>query len=152
MRIPRLGLFRYLLPLFAILLLWSCGDVSAPPGSTITIEPSSLTIENSLPTAETSTQYYTVSVVDEDGNPVGDVKLSISFIWASPSPYNLVQLYKGDVPVDSPFEATTDEFGAYTFRLDFISGGGYEYKGDVEVRSGAAFASSTLEVTTGSSQ
>ncbi|NOZ25199.1 MAG: hypothetical protein GXO94_03800 [Nitrospirae bacterium] len=138
--------------MFAILFLWSCGDVSAPPDSTITINPSSLTIENSLPTTETSTQYYTVSVVDKDGNPVGDVKLSISFIWASPSPYNLVQLYKGDTPVDSPFDATTDEFGAYTFRLDFVSGGGYEYKGDVEVRSGAAFAASTLEVTAGTTQ
>lgn len=141
--------FKYVLPLIAILFLWSCGDISAPPDSTITINPSSLNIENSLLTTETSTQYYTVSVVDKDGNPVGDVKLSISFIWASPSPYNLVQLYKGDTPVDSPFDATTDEFGAYKFRLDFISGGGYEYTGDLEVRSGAAFAASTLDVTAG---
>jgi len=146
----RIRHFKYVLPLIAMLFLWSCGDVSAPPDSTITINPSSLTIENADTDAKWTTQYYTVAVVDKDGNPVGDVKLSISFIWASPNPYNLVHLYKGDNRVDSPFDATTDEFGSYTFRLDFISGGGYEYKGDLEVRSGAAFASSTLDVSTGS--
>ncbi|VAX30598.1 hypothetical protein MNBD_NITROSPIRAE02-622 [hydrothermal vent metagenome] len=139
--------FKYVLPLIAILFLWSCGDVSAPPGSTITINPPSLSIENGDATARWTTQFYTVSVIDKDGYPVGDAELSISFIWASPNPYNLVQLYKGTTPVDSPFSATTDEFGAYTFRLDFISGGSYEYTGDIEVRSGAAFASSTLDVT-----
>ncbi|MEC4685975.1 MAG: hypothetical protein VST71_09630 [Nitrospirota bacterium] len=139
--------FKYVLPLIAILFLWSCGDVSAPPDSTITINPPSLSVENGDTTARWSTQYYTVSVVDKDGYPVGDAELSISFIWASPNPYNLVQLYKGDTPVNSPFDATTDEFGAYTFRLDFISGGAYEYTGDIEVRSGANFASSSLEVT-----
>ncbi len=144
--------FKYVLPLIAILFLWSCGDVSAPPGSTITIDPPSLSItsvsnENGTSPVITATKYYTVSVVDKDGNPVGNVKLSISFIWASPNSSNVVQLYKGDTKVDSPFEATTDEFGSYKFRMDFISGGAYEYTGDLEVRSGAAFASSTLDVT-----
>ncbi len=31
--------FKYVLPLIAILFLWSCGDISAPPDSTITINP-----------------------------------------------------------------------------------------------------------------
>ncbi|HEC97910.1 MAG TPA: hypothetical protein ENI58_07145 [Nitrospirae bacterium] len=150
----RIRHFKYVLPLIAILFLWSCGDVSAPPDSTITISPSSVSIEsvieaNGTSPAKWSTQDYTVSVVDKDGNPVGNVKLSISFVWASPSPYDLVQLYKGDTKVDSPFEATTDEFGSYKFRLDFISGAEYEYTGDLEVRSGAGFASSTLDVTVG---
>ncbi|GMT46992.1 MAG: hypothetical protein IEMM0007_0558 [bacterium] len=149
--------FKYVLPLIAILFLWSCGDVSAPPGSTITIDPPSLSIEsvideNGTSPVKKSPQYYTVTVVDKDGNPVGDVKLDISFVWASPNAYNLVQLYKGDTPVDSPFEATTDEFGSYKFRLDFISGGELEYTGDLEVRSGGAFAASTLDVTVGTVQ
>ncbi len=144
--------FKYVLPLIAILFLWSCGDVSAPPGSTITIDPPSVSIESVIEKdgsspVRTATTYYTVSVVDKDGNPVGNVKLSISFIWASPNSSNVVQLYKGDTPVDSPFEATTDEFGSYKFKMDFISGGTYEYTGDLEVRSGANFASSTLDVT-----
>ncbi len=148
----RIGYLKYVLPLIATLFLWSCGDVAAPPGSTITISPSSVTVTNGDATAEWTTQYYTISVTDKDGNPVGDVELSISYIWASPNAYNLVQLYKGSTPVDSPFVATTDEFGSYKLRLDFVSGGGYEYKGDLEVRSGASFASSTLEIKTGTSQ
>ena len=148
----RIRHLKYVLPIIAMLFLWSCGDVTAPPGSTITIDPSSVSItsvsdETGASPAFWTTKYYTVSVVDKDDNPVGNVKLSISFVWASPNPYNLVQLYKGDTPVDSPFEATTDEFGSYKFRMDFISGAYYEYTGDLEVRSGAAFASSTLDVT-----
>ncbi|MEW6216016.1 MAG: hypothetical protein AB1478_12570 [Nitrospirota bacterium] len=145
-------LFTVYCLLFTVL-FWGCGgSVSAPPDSTITINPETVTITDSGDEA-THTQYFTILVKDSNGTPLGDIKITISFPWAKPDPTDLVQLYKCEDPkcetpeaVNSPFDAETDESGTYTLRFDYQSGW-LEYKGDVEVRSGSAFGSATFEVT-----
>ena len=90
-------------------------------------------------------EFFTISLKDANGNPLGDTRISISFIWAVPNIVGVVQLYDGTTPVNSPFEADTDDFGVYILRVDFQSGV-ISYFGDIEVRSGDAFGSASLTV------
>lgn len=145
-------LFKILLTLLgaSVFFMSSCGggSVSAPPGATITITPESFTPPPDG-SAESSwhTQFFTILVKNSDGNPLGNIKITISYPWAVPDSAGLVQLYDGSTPVNSPFDAKTDDFGVYHLRFDYQSGGGLKYKGDLEVRSGSAFKTAAFEVT-----
>jgi len=155
--------FLLLLPILSAFVL-SCStsdNPAAPYGSTITISPSSVSIEYTEATMTVTvdstkttytwfgprwySQYYTIVVKDENGKPMDGVKLNISYLWASPSQFYAVQLYDGGERVNSPFDAKTDKYGTYILRADFLLGVG-DYKADIEVRSGANFGSSTFEV------
>jgi len=128
--------------------LFSCGedDVCPPPESTISLSPESLDITDAGPNQQIHTTYFTINVADNNGIPIKHAKLSISFIWAVPDSYQVVQLYDGDTPVNSPFNTETDEFGVYYLKVDFLSGGGLEYFGDVEVRACGIFGSATVTI------
>lgn len=140
-----------LLTLFgaAVFFMSSCGSgsVSAPPGATITINPATLSVTDETTEPTWKTQFFTILVKNSDGNPLGNIKITISYPWAVPDSAGLVQLYDGSTPVNSPFDAETDDFGVYNLRFDYLSGGGLNYNGDLEVRSGSAFSSATFEVT-----
>lgn len=151
--------FLLLLPLLSIFIL-SCGGAdnpAAPYKSTITINPSSVSVEYTESTITIDsvdyvyvtpiwyTQYYTIVLTDEKGNPMDGIELNISYKWASSSQFYAVQFYHNGERVSSPLTVTTDKYGTYVLRSDFLVGAG-EYKADVEVRSGAAFGSSTFEV------
>ena len=137
----------FLICLSFIVFLWGCGggSDSAPPNSVITISPTELTITDGTGEEKWNTQFFTISLKDVNGNPLGDTRIAISFIWAVPNVVGTVQLYDGNTPVSSPFEADTDDFGVYILRVDFQSGV-ISYFGDIEVRSGDAFGSATLTV------
>ena len=146
--------------LFTVM-LWGCGSlgsdpVTAPPDSTITINPETMTATctedpevegDACEVATWHTVFFTIYVKDSDGTPLGNVKITISFPWAVPDSTGVVQLYDGSTPVNSPFDAETDDFGVYNLRFDYLLGGGFTYNGDLEVRSGSAYAIATVEVT-----
>lgn len=127
--------------------LWGCGagGGSAPPGSTITINPSSMSVTDDSTTARWFTVFFTITVKDSNGNPINDAKISILYPWAVPN-LDVVRLYDGSTAKNSPFDAYTDEFGVYTLRFDYQSGGGLEYTGDLEVRSGDVYATASVDV------
>jgi hypothetical protein len=136
---------KYIGILIFLISIWGCGgSVSAPPGSTITMSPAEITVNDGGLTAW-HTQYFTIYVKDSLGSPLGNVKLSISYPWAVPDSYGLVQFYNGSTPVNSPFDVETDDFGTYVLRVDYQAGG-LDYKGDIEIRSGAAFTKAAFTV------
>jgi len=122
------------------------GEIIAPPNSKIVINPSKLEIKDGTGLPVRHYQTFTVSVLTPNNQPIGYVKLHISFIWACPDTNCLVQLYDGacsntnppaNPPKDSPFEAVTDKYGVYNLCFGFLSGGGLEYSGTLDVWSGA---------------
>ncbi len=141
--------------LISLFLLSACGSNSggnpATALSTLTINPSDSTITDARAAQYTSTQFFTITVIDERSRPLSDVTLGISYIWAAPNAAGLVQLYDGNTQVDSPFEAQTDEYGQYHLRVDFQSGAGLEYSASIQVTSGVKFTSATFAVETGGS-
>lgn len=146
--------YRAILLLVSMLLvilipIWGCkpGSVTAPSGSNITVNPSDITVTDSGPSIRTWTGYFTITVKDSFGKPMNDTDVSIFFPWAVPQG-TVVQLYDGNTPKNSPFTAKTDENGVYNLRLDYSSGGGLDYFGDLEVRSGSSFTSVTVTVGT----
>jgi hypothetical protein len=145
-------LFKSLL-LFALLgasvfFMSSCGGVTAPPNATITINPATVLITDGTTEPTWHTQYFTISVKNSKGDPLGDIEIWISYPLAVPDSAGVVQLYDGDTPVNSPFKAKTDDFGVYQLRFDYQLGVG-SYKGDLEVRSGSAFGSASFTVSAG---
>lgn len=141
----------YMLLLFVVVALFACGedDVCPPPDATITLSPNSVDISDGGGATQIHTHYYTIYVSDSDERPISGAKLSIFYQWAVPDAYSAVQLYDGTTPVNSPFNAETDEFGVYYLRVDFTSGGGLEYEGDIEVRSCSIFGSAGFSVSAG---
>jgi len=136
--------------LFILSLIAGCGSGVAPSDGSIEINPSSLNITHSGGTASTYTTYFTITVKDSEGNPLNGVDVSIFFPWANPAPSYVVQLYDGATAVNSPFTVKTDKNGIYNLRFDYLLGGTLDYKGDLEVRSGSVFATSTVTVTASS--
>jgi hypothetical protein len=160
---------KYALYVSIIFLLWSCGesDVTAPPEAVITVNPASVSIDDgSAAFGQTfHTHYFTITVSDDQGRPIRDAKILISYQWAwsdAFAPITPIFLCSsteetgigadtnangvGDCnPALSPMTAHTDEFGTYLLRFDF-SLGVPGYKADIEVRSGENFGTSTFEV------
>lgn len=134
------------------------GEITAPPGSKIIINPSKLEVTDGASTRSRHFQSFTISVFSPLNQPIGRVKLKISYLWASPDPYDLVQLYDGycsdtypptNPPKNSPFEAVTDDYGVYNLCVGFLSGGGLEYKAGLEVHSGTVYNSAELSIKAG---
>jgi hypothetical protein len=132
---------------------YGCGEKTAPVDTVITIDPDKVEVTDSTATPSVSTQYFRIVATKTDINnktlPVNDAEIWIDFMWAVPDAVSLVQLYEGDTPVDSPMSVKTDDHGVYNLRVDFLHGGGLEYKGDVEVSSGSAFGSAEFSVDAG---
>jgi len=141
----------YIIIVLLSLSLFSCGgdEICPPPGSTITINPNSVEISDGGPDQNVHTHYFTISVADSDLRPIQDAKLSISYQWAVPDYYSVVQLYDNEERVDSPFNVTTDQNGVYFLRVDFISGAGWSYEGDIEVRACSIFGTAGFAVSGG---
>ena len=138
---------RFFMLLIGLTALAGCGGsggVSAPAGSTITLNPSALTITDAVD--QWHTTFFDIIVKNADGQPMGDAKVTISFQWAVPDPQAFVQLYDGDTKKNSPFDAKTDDFGIYHLRFDYRTG--YKYNGDLEARSGATLGKATITVST----
>ncbi len=147
--------------LFVAVMLWGCGSlgeecVTAPPDSTITISPDSMTTTctedpevegDECEVATWHTVFFSIYVQDSNGTPIGNACITISYPWAVPDSTGVVQLYDDSTPVNSPFDAETDDFGVYHLRFDYLLGGGFTYNGDLEVRSGSAYAKATVDVT-----
>ncbi len=138
---------QLLAAILLILAIAGCsGDkVTAPTGSTVSINPVSVTVTDANPSAY-HPQYFTITIKDEKGNPVQNAEVSISFPVAVPDSLGYAQLYDGSTPKNSPLTATTNADGVYYLRMDLLSGGGVSYTTNLEIRSGSAFASATITV------
>ncbi len=124
-------------------------NTNAPVDSIITVSPEEIKISDGTNDVDTSTQFFHITVTDVNGIPYSEVEINISYIWAVPNINGLVQLYDGSTPVNSPMSVETDSNGTYILRLDFQSGGGLTYFGEVQVTSGSNFGSATFEVDIG---
>lgn len=162
---------RSFLFLLIALLMNSCGteidspdgSIIAPPGSTITIAPGSFTANIGGPVSY-YTHTFSVYVEGPDERPVGRARLLIQYPWAHPQS-DYFYFYDGvcspSMPpanrqLKSPFEATTDDYGVYSFCVMYAGGqigtdpdGNpiyLEYYGDIGVRSGTNFGTARFEV------
>jgi hypothetical protein len=125
--------------------LAGCGkseSVTVPQGSAITFNPAEFTVTDGSIQTTWFTRPLTITVLDENGNPLNKAKINIYFPFALPNTPAYVQLYDGSLakPMNVPFDTYTDDFGVCNLIVGFQSGGGLEYTGDLEARSGTAFA------------
>ncbi len=81
--------------------------------------------------------FFNIVVTNQNGVPLNDVDIWITYPWAVPNPANRVQLYDGDIPKDTPMSVKTDSNGTYILRMDYVRGGGVEYTGTIQVTSGS---------------
>jgi hypothetical protein len=157
-----------------IILFQGCGSKNsdAPDGSTITINPSSLTLKNPFLFGDVI-QDYTVIARYADGTPIPDVALSISGAFGFPvvtstgggfnSPcYEFWSAPGGSAGggtrVNNGFTAETDSSGTYKFSIVIYSevtgtGGVFgpnAFTDTIQVLSGTAIGQTTITVTVGS--
>ena len=126
-----------------------CGNNEvAPEGSEITFGVGDVSVsDGGAFEAWSNMTLLPVIVKNADGLPLNNVKIAISYPWAVPSTYGVVQFYKNGVAVNSPMTVTTDETGTYVINYRFQSGGGLEYSGDFLAISGSSSAIVELAVT-----
>ncbi|HWP35806.1 MAG TPA: hypothetical protein VNM66_09430 [Thermodesulfobacteriota bacterium] len=140
-----------------------CGDVTgAPDGATITIDPSEVawTIPTGGLPGESTIQVFTITVRDGEGRPLNDVPV---FLTLSLAPTvatagitataflddsctdPAVCIASGQVLATPEIRRVTDDRGMVRQKVlvTFSS----EYQDKLEVRSGSAFASASIEVT-----
>lgn len=140
-----------LLPLLAVYIT-GCGEANpaAPAGSVITINAEKREWKTGATNPrEWKTEYLTITVYENSDKikPMSDIEINISCPLASPTDYYVIQFYHQGERVNSPLTVKTDKYGTYILRLEWLSGGGMEYKAPIEIRSGTAFASYEIEVT-----
>jgi hypothetical protein len=140
--------------LFIMVVFIGCGNnghsEDAPVEATMTINPTEVKIsDGTAPPSTLHREEYQIVVKDGNGLPLKNVELRVTFWLAVPDTFGLVQFIDGDTPVNSPLKATTDEDGSYILKLDFLSGGGLEYSGGIEVTSGSLFEAADFEVDAG---
>ncbi len=133
-------------------------DCTAPAGSTITIIPSRLTTRIA---ADTNLN-WTVEVKTPDGNPMPRACLYISGSFAFPR--NATQTgvhfqfyyypdgtnstngnFHGNIPINSPFKAQTDDNGQYSFSA-WVSAANRTFTGTIVVQSGLNIGTATVTV------
>jgi hypothetical protein len=133
------------------MLFQGCGDnESAPDGSTITIDPSSVSLNNP---GETVVDLKAI-VRYPDGTPMPYANVIISGGFAIPSTAGLYQFYWGPngnlsatpIPVDSGFLAQTNKYGVYDFSIVVF---GFPFKDTIRVTSGTVAGTTDITVTTG---
>ncbi len=143
-----------LIVLSFMLIISGCGSggTDAPATAIITISPETdVEVTDGSATVSTSTKNFHITITNDQGIPLEDVNLHISYIWAVPNSFGPVQLYDGTTAKNSPMLVKTDINGTYNLRLDFQSGGGLAYSGNLQVTSGAIFGSRGFAVAAGSS-
>ncbi len=137
-----------------------CGDGKngAPDGSTIIIDPSSLTVG---PVTADDCGWSTPSIMriflrDKAGNPLNDIALTIDSsgpveIYANPD--NDEYFNFGEQPAPSTFIAMTGAFGAKNIFISAQYGGAncgpLDYSTDLAVYSGTASARATIKGVSG---
>jgi len=140
---------RFLLLINSIILAFmflGCGGGTdpAPEGAEITFSEGDIAVSDGNATTW-QTEYVSIFVKNEEGLPLNNVELTITYPWAAPSTDFVVQFYDGLGKVDSPLTASTNEYGAYTLKFEYMSGS-IEYGGDISVVSGSAAASIEFKV------
>jgi len=147
-----IALIAGLLILF-FLSLAGCGDDKAVPDrSTITINPASVSLKNILGNTMVD---FKVIVRYSNGTPMPDAKIHITGAFAEPTVAAQYQFYSypgGDgvlnTPVNSGFNAQTDEYGVYDFSL-VVYGPGSGFDDTIYVSSGTAVGTATIKLTMG---
>ena len=139
----------YGLIIAGLLSLWGCSKVdsfTAPSGSTITVNPTSISETISADT----THNFTVTVFDVNGKPINGAEVFITGAFAAPRTVVRYQFYRdvGAVTsVNSGFSGKTDEFGNYYFSIVVpatVGGAANVFTDTIDVRSGAAFISISI--------
>lgn len=140
-------LFIFSLVTMMLIVIGGCqpGNVTAPSGGSIEFSPSEITVTDQGSVINTFTAYLTIVVYDSNLQPMNGQDITIFYPWAVPQA-TVVQLYDGATPVNSPFTAKTDSNGLYHLRVDYMSGGGLAYFGELEVRSGTNFGTASIQV------
>jgi hypothetical protein len=141
--------------------LQGCGDThstSVPDGSTITINPPTLTMSK----VDNTSQDFKVTVKDKNGDPINKAQVTITGAFAQPrnstnttARYQFYRFSGGEVnpsnsPVDSGFTAETDPNGTYTFSITiygFVGGLPNAFTDNIDIYSGTAFGSVVLTIT-----
>lgn len=147
-----IALIAGLLILF-FLSLAGCGDNKAvPAGSTITINPASVSLKN--PPLDTVVDFKVIFRYS-DGTPIPNARMFISGGYAQPNSAGLYQFYyypggtQGQNPntaVNSGYEAQADDFGVYNFSIEVT---GSVFDDTIYVTSGTVVGTATIKVTTG---
>lgn len=125
------------------------GSVTAPSGSTITTDPSSVTMTIA---GDTIVNLKAV-VKGQDGKPMPSSQLIISGPFAAPRTPTRYQFYKktnGNEPVDSGFTADTDGFGIYLFSIKIpatLDDSSNTFNDNISIWAGDASATITLSIT-----
>lgn len=137
-----------------IALLPGCGDNKyVPDKSTITINPSSLSVKDILGDTHAD---FTVVVRYSDGTPIPYANIHITGAFAVPATAAFYQFYYypggslrpgGNFSVNSGFNAQTNEYGVYMFSAE-VYGPGSAFKDTIYINSGTVSATATLELTT----
>lgn len=131
---------------------WGCGGGGtggaggndAPPESTITINPSSISVTG---LSGDTTFNLTVIVKDSKGNPINNAQVTISGPFAAPRVPARYQFYNqpnGVGPVNSSFTGQTNEFGTYSFSIiipALVGGVANAFTDNIQVSSGNVSAS-----------
>jgi len=147
-----------LLVMLLITMIQGCGSESsssnctAPDGSTITITPSSQTIDTKNAGLVASTSFdWLVKVAYPDGTVMPKACITVSGAFAVPDVRALYQFqfYPSSVmpnlAVNSGFNAQTDDHGAYVFST-LLSAGTGTWSDTIYVRSGTNSGNATVEV------
>ncbi len=141
----------YGLLIVGLLSFLGCGSASftAPSGSTITVNPSTVSKNISADT----TQDFTVTVKDSNGKPLNGAEVFITGPFAAPRTVARYQFYRktgGSDPVNSGFTGKTDVFGNYYFSIiipESVGGAHNVFTDNIEFNSGGAYASVSLTLT-----
>lgn len=140
------SLFFLCMLMTSFIYMQGCGvrkdDCTAPDGSTITINPASITwTTGGAGIVQDLQDNWTVRVGYPDGTPMPKACITISGALAVPSGYSAYQFQfspasvSPNTPVPSGFEAQTDDSGQYTFSTLITSGTG-TFKDTIYVQSG----------------
>jgi hypothetical protein len=141
--------------IFSMVILQACGDseTTAPDGSTITVNPSDITITN----VDDAALNFNIVVRYADGKPMPYAIVHITGSFAEPYGNAHYQFYyfpngpsnpTGNTAVDSGFDVQTDEFGVYNFSI--VIYGGSVFDDTIHFTSGSAVDEVTLSVGGGS--
>jgi hypothetical protein len=126
------------------------GGEDAPAGSTITVNPSSITYDS---ISGDTIQNISVVVKNEDAILLNNVELFISGPFAEPRVPARYQFYKkfdAADPVDSGFTAVTNQNGVYEFSIKiyaFVGGSPSAFLDSITIHAQSAF--STIVVSLG---
>lgn len=136
---------------FLLLGCGSGGEDGAPPRSTADISPPSVTWnQQGSASAQLLTQRFTVTLKDARGIPLPgtdvDIYLDLSSGTWTGSPAMILKDENGN-PQTSPFSVKTDAIGTARVLVEFVIGGGADYKGSVQAFSGSAYRSALITVT-----